>query len=81
MGCYDINEEDFPGCTPLAWAAHNGHEEVVKILLVREEADPDGPDSYGQTPLSHAAWTGHEGVAKVLLEREEVNPDKPDKDG
>ena len=27
---YDTNEGDFSGCTPLGWAAHNGHEEVVK---------------------------------------------------
>ena len=33
MKCYDINEEDFLGGGPLAWAASNGHEEVVKILL------------------------------------------------
>jgi len=81
MGCYDINEQDFLGCTPLAWAAHNGHEKVVEILLRRKEVNPDEPDSLGQTPLSHAAWTGHEGVVKLLLGREEVDPDKPDKDG
>ena len=80
-GCYDINKEDFSGCTPLGWAAHNGHEKVVKILLGQEEVNPDVPDSFGQTPLSHAAWTGHEGVVKMLLAQEEVFPDKPDKDG
>ena len=46
-GCYDINEEDFSSCTPLGWAAHNGHEKVVKILLGREEVNPHVPDSFG----------------------------------
>ena len=33
MEYYDINEEDFAGRTPLTWAACNGHEEVVNVLL------------------------------------------------
>jgi len=77
MGCYDINEGDFSGRTPLAWAAHNGDEEVVKILLGREEVNPDKPDIEGLTPLSLASWNGHEQVVGILLGREEVNPDKP----
>ena len=63
------------------WAAHNGHEEVVKILLGWEEVNPDKPDDNDQTPLSRAASRGHEGVVKILLEREEVNPNKPDEYG
>ena len=81
MGCYDINEEDFSGGGPLPWAARNGHEEVVKLLLGREDVNPDKPHNYGRTPLSNAAWGGHDGVVKILLGREEVNPDKPDNDG
>jgi len=80
MECYDINE-DFLGGGPLAWAARNGHEEVVKILLGREEVSPDKPDNDGRTPLLYAARDGHEGVVKILLAREEVNPDKPDNEG
>ena len=81
MQCYDINEGDFLGCTPLAWAARNGHEEAVKILLEREEVNPVKPDNYGRTPLYRAASNGHEEVVKILLEREEVNPDNPDNRG
>ena len=29
----------------------NGHEGVVKLLLGREDVNPDRPDNYGQTPL------------------------------
>jgi len=81
MGCNDIDGGDFSGFTPLAWAAHNGHEEVVKTLLGWEEVSPDKPEKWDRTPLSYAAWSGHEGVVKILLEREEVNPDKPDNAG
>ena len=78
MECYDINGRDFWGTTPLVWAARNGHEGVVNILLGREEVNPDKPDDGDWTPLTHAAESGHEGVVKILLAREEVNPDKPD---
>jgi len=33
MDRYAINEGDFSGCTPLGWAAHNGHEDEVKYYL------------------------------------------------
>ena len=32
-GDCDPNEGDFAGYTPISWAACNGHEEVVKLLL------------------------------------------------
>ena len=53
----------------------------MKILLGREEVNPDKPDNKGRTPLSFAAKWGREGVVKILLGREEVNPDKPDNNG
>ena len=71
---YDFNGRDFEGYVPLSWAAQKGHEEVVKLLLGREEVDPSKPEAYGKTPLSLAADAGHEGVVKILLGREEVNP-------
>jgi len=42
--CYDINQTDHAGNTPLVWAAFNGHEGVVKLLLGRDYLDPDKPD-------------------------------------
>ena len=53
----------------------------MKILLRREEVNPDKPDRSGRTPLSYTAGYGREVVAKILLRREEVNPDKPDDSG
>src|SRR5205807_3311237 len=68
-GC-DINQKDCTGDTPLVWAAKYGHEGVVKILLGRDDVNPNTPDKYGQTPLSCAVWSGHEGVVKILLGRD-----------
>ena len=39
MKCYDLNGGNCWGCTPLSWAAEKGHEEVVNILLGREEVN------------------------------------------
>jgi len=78
-GC-DINQEDCIGNTPLGWAACNGHEGVVEILLGEDHISADKPDMDGQTPLCCAAQHGHEGVVKMLLRRD-INPNKPDIDG
>jgi ankyrin repeat protein len=55
------------GRTPLSWAAGQGHEEVVKLLLQTGKVDVDSKDTeYGRTPLSWAAEEGHEEVVKLL---------------
>jgi len=79
-GC-EINQQDCTGSTPLAWVARNGHEGVVKLLLEREDVDPNRPDKYEETPLEFAAFEGHERVVKLLLGREDVDPDRPGEHG
>ena len=79
-GC-DINQRDCVDNTPLTWAAVNGHERVVEMLLAQGDISPDKPGEDGQTPLWVAAWKGHKGVVKMLLRRGEVNPQMPDKKG
>ena len=64
--------------TPLAQAAHCGHEGVVKVLIGRDDVDPDEQDRDGRTPLSWAAQKGREGVVKILLG---VGAGKPDNYG
>ena len=75
-GC-DINQRDCMGFTALMWAAGQGNEEVVGILLARNDVNPDNQSSYGQSPLWAASFYGHEGVVKLLLARNDVNPDNP----
>lgn len=61
----DLESKDADGRTPLYWAAWNGREAVVKLLLDKD-ADLESKDKYGQTPLSQAAKNGHEAVVKLL---------------
>ena len=79
-GC-DINQGDHEDNAPLTWAACNGHERVVEILLRRGDVSPDKPGEGGKTPLWLAALNGHVEVVKILLAQDEVNPEKPDNDG
>ena len=79
---YDPNARDTYGGTSLSWAAGNGHEVVVKLLLAKEGINPDSKDTrHGRTPLSWAAWRGHEAVVKLLLAKEGVDPDSKSKSG
>jgi len=76
---WEVNAHDCMGMTALTWASRSGHEEIVKMLLEREDVNPNQADTeYGGTPLSWAAMRGHEEVAKMLLEREDVNPNQAD---
>ncbi|KAK5635619.1 hypothetical protein RRF57_011331 [Xylaria bambusicola] len=56
------------GQTPLSWAARNGHEEIVQ-LLVEKGADIESKDSIGRTPLLWAAEEGHQEIVQLLVEK------------
>jgi hypothetical protein len=78
---YNADSRDNYGQTPLSWAAVNGHEAVVRLLLDRADVDADSKDDYGQTPLSGAAQCGKEAVVRLLLYRADVDADSKDDDG
>ena len=68
--------------TPLSWAAENGHEGMVKLLLERKDVNPNTRDTkYGQTPLVWAADKGHEEIVKLLLGQKDVNPNSSSESG
>lgn len=66
------------GQTLLSCAASNGHEEVVKILIERDDINPQQTEKHGQRLLSCNVSHEPERVVKILLERNNANPDKPD---
>lgn len=58
---------------PVTWAARNGHEETVKLLLADQRVDPDiRDDILDREPLSWAVQHGHEKIVKLLLADERV---------
>lgn len=63
----EIDAKDSDGRTPLWWAATNGHEAVVKLLLRTSEVDVNVRNLCHQTPLSSAAGGGYEGIVQLLL--------------
>jgi ankyrin repeat protein len=70
VGVTDIHDYDR---TPLFWAACNGYEAVVKLLLETGRVNADSKDSRGETPLLAAAKHGHEAVVKLLLDTGRVD--------
>jgi ankyrin repeat protein len=81
LGSNSPDVKDSYGQTPLWWAAENGHEAVVKLLLAEDGVDPDSKDTkYSQTPLWCAAENGHEAVVKLLVAEDGVDPNFKDTD-
>lgn len=69
-----VDTRDNGGRTALSWAAGNGHEAVVKMLLDNETpAVLELADFYGETPFFFAVHGGREALVKLLLERNDVN--------
>jgi ankyrin repeat protein len=64
----EVNSKDEDGRTPLSWAAKEGHEAVVKLLLAISTIEVNSKDKNGQTPLSYAVEERHKAVVKLLLE-------------
>jgi len=68
----DINpnlENTGSGQTPISYAANNGHEGIVRMLLERNDICTDIRDKENQTPLSLALSQGHYQVARMISER------------
>jgi len=68
----EADSKDDNGRTPLSWAAGEGHEAVVKLLVERDDVEADSKDDFGETPLWWAAANGHEAVVKPLVEWDDV---------
>jgi len=64
-----IEDDEIPRQSPLCWAVQNRHTDVIRLLLSREDLQPDLPDSEGRTPLFLACDSGYEEAVGLLLER------------
>ena len=61
----DINTKSIYGQPPIFWAAAEGNENIVRLLLTAG-ADRTLEDIDGKTPLSVAKKNGHDKIAKML---------------
>jgi uncharacterized protein len=62
----DVNCRDKDGLTPLIWAAIQGHEEIVRLLLERG-GELEAKNHNGDTALMWASVMGHKDVVELLL--------------
>ncbi|KAM0704420.1 hypothetical protein Q7P35_008654 [Cladosporium inversicolor] len=68
FGVWDpCNRKDLEGCTPLHYAASQGFDKIV-VLLIHYGADPGISDNYKQTVPTVTAEAGHENVMRTLLD-------------
>ncbi|KAH6859182.1 ankyrin repeat-containing domain protein [Coprinopsis sp. MPI-PUGE-AT-0042] len=65
----------------LARALWNGNEHIVKLLLERDDIQPNAANNAGLTPLTWASQGGNEVIVKLLLKRDDIQPNLADRDG
>ncbi|KAF2191735.1 ankyrin, partial [Zopfia rhizophila CBS 207.26] len=82
-GIDDPPKKNESGRTPLWWAAWKGLDDVVRLLLERNDVDPNAVDNHvnNRTPLMVAVQNGHEAVVRLLLERNNVKFNVRDRSG
>ena len=71
--------QDQYGRTALMWAARNGHDTVIPLLL-EADAEIDAQSNNGETPLILASYNGKEAAVRELL-KGNPNLDLKDDDG
>jgi ankyrin repeat protein len=64
----DVESIDSSGQSLLSFAAENGREAVVRLLLATGKVKIDAKDNNGQTALSQAIEKGYEVIVKLLVD-------------
>lgn len=75
---FDIDAKDKFGRTLLSWAAENGNENVVKLLVEFGKANVNKRDSDDRTALLWAARNGNESIVQLLVESYNASVDAAD---
>ena len=70
----DTNCKDSRGCSPLHYAVHNNHLEVVRYFINEQHCDPMTRDNDGNTPLHYACDHGSAHIVQYLLSTGKVDP-------
>ena len=87
---FDADAKDVYHRTPLCWAASQGHEAVVSLLLLQSSVNVNSRGLFPSfwvsglhsgTPLGIAADKGKDKIVKLLIQREDVDVNLPDSDG
>lgn len=68
VGWKDVDEQDPEGRTALYWAAFQGHEDILRLLLDRGASPNAVVSGYGWSPLYWARERKHESI-QILLEQ------------
>ena len=86
-GLFAADIKDQAGRTPIIWAANEGHEAAVRVLLHRQDVDVNIVDNdekvgwYPKTALTYAAYNGHARTVELLLERKDIDLNMRDSQG
>ncbi|KAL4722211.1 hypothetical protein ACLX1H_010989 [Fusarium chlamydosporum] len=62
----DTGTKDNRGRTPLPWAAEEGNEDIVAVMLTSNNVDVNSKDETGQTPLFSALKNGYMAIEMLL---------------
>ena len=63
------------------YAARNGHEAVIKILVVHDDIKVNTKDQDGCSPLSYIDKYGNEAAVKMLVSWDDVKVNTKDRTG
>jgi ankyrin repeat protein len=78
----EAKEDDESGSTALIEASHQGHTEIVRMLLENKNIEINQRDKeYRRTALILASYEGHVEIVKILLEKENIDINQKDKSG
>jgi ankyrin repeat protein len=77
----DVNTQDESGSTALHYAAHEGHVEIVQLLLNVPQVNIHAPDKKLETPLARALRRKHTAVTKMLMKKDSTETMDNDPNG